>query len=147
MPCGTIKDICAITSEEVLMQELGIFEHTLNVRLKPIEELLEVDVRSRSNDEIAVEDHMTAVESYRQRSVRYHSLAACFLQHAKSSHFLLKKTKDISVNEQHAKEKQLIAPFEGLATLTEGAVKSIDSRVNLCKVLLRLSDERERGMR
>lgn len=147
MAVSTISDIIAITSEDKLLDEMRVFEQTLMKRIDPIEQLLRVDIRSQSNSEDSVEDHMTAVESRRQDAVRYHSLAACFLEHAKSPYFRLKKTKDISEDDRRSKEKMLVAPFEGLTVRTEGLIKSIDSRTNLCKVLLRLADERVNGQR
>ena len=90
---------------------------------------------------------MASVESRRQSAVRLHSMCACFLEHSKSSLFALKKGAGISELDRRQKEKFLVAPFEGLTVRTEGLVKSIDSRVNLCKILLRLTDERLTGNR
>jgi hypothetical protein len=144
---SSISDIIAITSETKLLEEMSIFEKNLEARLKPIEALLDVDIRSQSGSETSLEDHMTAVEAMRQKAVRYHSLAACFLEHAKSSWFRMKKINGVSEDDRRAKEKMLVAPFEGLTVRTEGTIKSIDSRVNLLKVLLRLIDERVNNMR
>jgi hypothetical protein len=142
MPVSSIRDIIKITSEATLMEELAVFEKTLETRILPIENLLRVDVRAQSDNEQSVEDHMTAIESKRQDAVRYHALAACFLEHSKSSYFALKKAPGVTGEDKRAKEKMLMAPFEGLSVRTDGLIRSIDSRVNLCKVLLRLMDER-----
>jgi hypothetical protein len=144
---STVSDIIAITTEEKLMEEMQAFSRALDKRIKPIEDLLSFDVRSNSENEDVTEKHMTAVECQRQAAVRCHSLSACFLEHAKSPYFRLKRGKDVSEDDRRSKEKMLVAPFEGLAVRTEGLVKSIDSRVNLCKVLLRLVDERVNNKR
>ena len=147
MAVSTISDIIKITSEKGLIEEMATFEKALAKRVGPIEALLRIDIRAQSENEASVEDHMTAVESQRQGAVRCHALAACFLEHSKSSYFSLKKGKDISELDRRQKEKMLVAPFEGLAVWTEGLIRSIDSRTNLCKVLLRLVDERVNNQR
>jgi hypothetical protein len=144
---STISDIIKITSEKGLIDEMAIFEKALAKRVEPVEALLRIDIRAQSDNESSVEDHMTAVESQRQAAVRCHALAACFLEHSKSSYFSLKKGKDVSELDRRQKEKMLVAPFEGLSVWTEGLIRSIDSRTNLCKVLLRLVDERVNNQR
>lgn len=147
MAVSSIAEIIAITSEQKLIEEMALFEKALDKRVEPIEKLLQIDVRAQSDSEVSVENHMTAVESKRQSAVRYHALAACFLEHAKSPYFRLKKGNGVSEDDRRSKEKMLVAPFEGLSVRTEGLIKSIDSRTNLCKVLLRLVDERVNGQR
>src|ERR1039458_5112163 len=93
---STISDIIKITSEKGLIEEMALFEKALAKRVEPIEKLLKVDIRSQSDNETSVENHMTAVECQRQAAVRCHALAACFLEHSKSSYFSLKKGKDVS---------------------------------------------------
>ena len=144
---STVADIVAITSETELQNEMRAFEKALERRVEPIEKLLNVDIRAQAESESSVEDHMTAIESKRQTAVRIHSLSACFLEHAKSPYFLLKKGPGVTAEDRRSKEKMLVAPFEGLVVRTEGLVKSIDSRTNLCKVLLRLVDERVNNQR
>jgi hypothetical protein len=144
---STVAQIIEITDEVNLVAEMKIFDKAMEKRIEPIELLLAVDVRSQSQSEQSVEDHMSKIEAQRQAAVRLHSLSACFLEHAKSPYFRLKKGKDISEDDRRSKEKMLVAPFTGMTVRTEGLVKSIDSRVNLCKMLLKLFDERVNGKR
>jgi hypothetical protein len=138
-----VSEIIAITKEADLIKEMTAFENAIDKRLKSVEDLLDMDVNS--SNEFAIEKHMSVVESYRQIAVRVHSLAACFLEHSKSPWFTLSKSKDISEFDRHAKQKQMVAPFFGLEARSEGLIKSIDSRVNMCKVLLKLTDDRLAG--
>jgi hypothetical protein len=128
------------------MGEFQSFDRAFEKRVEGIEELLKKDVRS-ARDETDLECHMAEIDSHRQTVVRLHALATTFLEHSKSSWFLLKKTTGVSDTDRRAKEKTLSAPFSGLTQRTEGMIKSIDSRVNLCKSLLRLADERVKGLR
>lgn len=131
-----VADVIAITKEEDLKKEMTEFEAAAEKRIKPVEDLLSKDVRSA--EEITVQNHMTAVDAYRQVAVRIFALAACFLEHSKSAYFTLAKGTEF---ERKAKQYALIAPFTGLTARYEGLIKSIDSRVNLCKVLLRVSGD------
>ena len=132
MAVSSIAEIIAITSEQKLIEEMALFEKALDKRVEPIEKLLQINVRAQSDNEVSVEDHMTAIESKRQSAVRYHALAACFLEHAKSPYFRLKKGNGVSEDDRRSKEKMLVAPFEGLSVRTEGLIKSIDSRAATC---------------
>ena len=142
MAVSTVAQIIAITEESSLIQELGLFEKAVEKRIEPIENLLSLDIKSAN--EFTLEQHMSKIDSYRQISVKIHALASCFLEHAKSPYFALAKGTGF---ERESKQKQLTAPFQGMVVRYEGLVKSIDSRVNMVKTLLRLQDEREKGMR
>lgn len=139
---STYAQIIAITKEEDLFKEMGALEAAADKRIAPAEKLLNIDVRG--SQETTLENHMSQVDSHRQMVVRLHSLAACFLEHAKSSTFALVSGTEAT---KRAKEKQLTAAFEGMVVRYEGLIRSIDTRVNLCKALLRLVDEREKGQR
>lgn len=141
----SVSDIIAITKEENLIKEMSAFELAAENRMAMVEGLLTQDIKS--SNEFAIEKHMSTVESFRQTAVRIHALAMCFLEHAKSQWFTLSKGKEISEFDRHAKQKQMVAPFAGLESRTEGLIKSIDSRVNMCKVLLRLTDDRLAGVK
>jgi hypothetical protein len=133
---STVRDIIKLTKESDLIKEMEAFELAAAKRIAPVEELLDIDIRS--GEEITIQNHMSKVDSYRQTSVRIFGLTACFLEHAKSPYFALDKGTEFQRN---SKQKQLIAPFMGMFIRFEGLIKSIDSRVNLCKVLLRVSNE------
>jgi hypothetical protein len=143
---STCWEVTQIHDETTLLAEFRAFDRAFEEKVIPIEELLKLDVRS-AQDEIDLEMHGASVEAYRQRIVRLHALAITFLEHSKSTWFLLKKTTGIGEADRRAKEKMLSAPFSGLTERTDGLVKSIDSRVNLCKALLKVADERAKGMR
>jgi hypothetical protein len=142
MAVSTWEQIISITKEEDLFKELGSFEQAAAKRVKLVEDLLILNVRKMNEENMEI--HAAEVESYRQAAVRIHSLAACFLEHAKSTYFALSTGTEAT---KRAKEKMLTAAFEGMVVRYEGLVRSIDSRVNLCKALLRLNDERVRGVR
>jgi len=134
-----IRQILAITKESSLFEEMEAFEKSIDDKFAEVEDLLEIDVRSA--EEITLQNYMSKVESFRQTAVRAFALAACFLEHAKSPYFALGVGTEF---ERKSKQYQLIAPFTGLNIRLEGLVKSIDSKVNLCKVFLRVDNE---GMR
>jgi hypothetical protein len=134
---STVQGIIALTTEADLLKEMAAFETAADKRIAPIEKLLAVDIRS--TEETTVQNHMTAIDAHRQAAVRIYALAACFLEHAKSPYFGL-ATKGTEF-ERSSKQKQIIAPFTGMSVRYEGLVRSIDSRVNLCKVLLRVSGD------
>lgn len=142
---STVSQIINITKEEELVKQMIIFEDAVDRRMAPVEDLLSKDIKA--SNEFMIEKHMSTMDSYRQIAVRIHALAACFLEHSKSSWFAISKSKEVSDFDRHAKQKQMIAPFTGLEARSEGLIKSIDSRVNMCKVLLRLTDDRLAGMK
>jgi hypothetical protein len=133
---SSVQEIIKLTKAEDLVKEMEVFETAANKRIEPIEELLRKDIRS--GEEITVQNHMTKIDSYRQVAVRIFALAACFLEHAKSPYFALVNGTEFQRN---SKQKQMIAPFTGMYERYDGLVKSIDSRVNLCKVLLRAAGD------
>ena len=131
-----VSDIIRITVEADLLKEMESFESACEKRVQHLEDLLSIDIRS--GEEVTVQNHMTAVDSYRQIVVRIFGLTTCFLEHAKSSYFALASGTEFQRN---AKQKQLIAPFMGMSTRYEGLIRSIDSRVNVCKILLRVAND------
>ncbi len=133
---SSVIEIIKLTKAEDLTKEMEVFVAAADKRIEPIEKLLAKDIRSA--EEITVTSHMTAVDAYRQVAVRIFALAACFLEHAKSPYFALVNGTEFQRN---SKQKQMIAPFTGMYERYNGLVKSIDSRVNLCKVLLRESGD------
>jgi len=133
---STVAEIIALTKEEDLVSEMKSFEISTDKRVAEVERLLAINVRSV--EEITLQDHMVKVEAHRQTVVRIFALTTCFLEHAKSPCFQLEGGTEF---QRHAKMKQLVAPFAGMNARFDGLVRSIDSRVNLCKVLLRVANE------
>ena len=137
-PVSRVTQILKILKEADLMTEMGKFEDAIYEAGDPLLKLLRLDVRS--TDVISLLDHMTEVERWRERVGRWHALAETFVQHCKSDHFIVKREKGISDFDREAYQKRLLAGFLGLETWLEGLVKSVDSRVNLCKKLLGLEE-------
>jgi hypothetical protein len=137
-PVSRVRQILALTKEEDLVAELAKFEDAIYEAGAPLIRLLGQDVRS--TDVISQLDHMTEVERWRERTSRWHSLAKCFVEHCKSDHFIVARTKGVTEFERAAYQKRLTAGFVGLETWLEGLIYSIDSRVNLCKKLAGLED-------
>jgi hypothetical protein len=138
MPVSRMQHILAITKEEDLVSELGKFEDAIYEAGAPLIGLLRLDVRSQ--DVANMLDHMTEVERWRERVCRWHSLAVCFVSHCKSDHFTVKREKGISDFDREAYQKRLLAGFLGLETWLDGMVRSVDSRVNMCKKFLGLEE-------
>jgi hypothetical protein len=138
MPVSRVQQILALTKESELMAEMAKFEDAIYEAGDPLLRLLRLDVRS--NDVANLLDHMTSVERWRERTTRWFGLATCFVSHCKSDHFIVKREKGISDFDREAYQKRLLAGFLGLETWLEGLVKSVDSRVNLCKKLLGLEE-------
>ncbi len=137
-PVSRVTQILKILKEADLMTEMGKFEDAIYEAGDPLLRLLRLDVRS--NDVANLLDHMTSVERWRERTTRWFGLATCFVSHCKSDHFIVKREKGISDFDREAYQKRLLAGFLGLETWLEGLVKSVDSRVNLCKKLLGLEE-------
>lgn len=79
---------------------------------------------------------MCYVESWRDRVTKYNALTSAFVEHAKSTYFVLPPGKGITAVDKEAHQKKLLAGFVGLRCYTEELIKSVDSRVNLCKKLM-----------
>ena len=129
-----IQQILKITVETKLVSEMGLFEDSIDQVFDPLKGLLAEDVRARSVG--LIEDHMTDVERYRERAVKALALATTFLYHCKSDHFIVPRAKSVTEFDRASYQNHLRAPFEGMVTYLDGLVRTIDSRVNLCKKLL-----------
>jgi hypothetical protein len=134
-----IRQVLEITKEEDLVSELGKFEEAIETELAPLNSLLDQDVNSP--DVNSVEKHMSNVERFRRRVVAFHALASCFLAHCKSDHFKLDKVKGVTEFDRESYQKRLTSGFIYLETLLKGVIDSIDSRVNLCKLQLKVGEE------
>ena len=134
-----VVDILRIKNEDDLFQEMEEFETVLVATLEPLRNKLAAQVMS---DEVSqLEMHMTYVESWRDRVAQYLSFASTFVEHGKSTSFLLPAGKNVTVADRDAYQKKMTAGFVGLRDDLEQMVKSIDSRVNLCKKLLGVESE------
>jgi hypothetical protein len=139
-PVSRVAQILAITSEQKLLAELKKFEDSVYDRVHPLRVLLAKDVHTQ--EVASIQNHMTDVERWREKVLRYASLAKTFVAHCKSDHFILKREQGMKITEfdREAYQKKLLAGFVGLEYWLDGLVTTIDSRVNMCKVLLRLDE-------
>lgn len=135
---STIRQILEITKEVDLTAQFGDFEDGINATLAPLQTQLSKDVRSV--DVPILINHMTDVERWRERSVRFLALASAFESHCKSDVFLLPKGKGVTDFDRTAYQRKLTSGFTGLVIYLEGVIYCLDSRVNLCKKLLGLED-------
>jgi hypothetical protein len=143
---NSIVDILKIIKEEDLKKEFGEFERQVTEGLQPLTAKLQQQVLSSEVQQLEL--HMTYVESWRDRVCRYNALAQAFVEHVKSTHFNLPPSKNVGVFEKEAYQKQLLAGFIGLRSMMEEKIRSVDSRVNLCKKLLGIeSDIANPGLR
>ena len=131
---STIRQILEITKEADLKDQFGEFEDGVNTELHLLIQLLNKDVRT--TEVASILDHMTAVERWREKVVRYLSLACAFHGHAKSDHFIVSKTKGQTEFDRNAYQKKLTCAFNGIEVYLEGLLYSLDSRVNVTKKLL-----------
>jgi hypothetical protein len=131
---STIRQILEITKEADLKTEFGEFEDSITENLHPLVVLLGKDVRTTEVSSIL--DHMTGVEKWREKVVRYLSLATAFHGHAKSDHFIVVKTKGQTEFDRSSYQKKLTCAFDGIEVYLEGLLYCLDSRVNVCKKLL-----------
>ena len=128
-----LHQILSITKEEDLRQQFCLFENAVDDQLGPLVELLKKDIRSKDVSDI--QNHMSDVERYRERVVRFYALSVAFLDHCKSAHFLIPKNKSTTDFDREAYQKNLTHAFKGMSTYLEGLITSIDSRVNMAKKL------------
>lgn len=132
----TIHQIITITDEEILLQEFYGFETSLESIIMPLRANLAKQVLSA--DVVNMETHMTYVEAWRDRIAQYLRLVNAFVEHAKSSHFILIKGKGTGITEtdRTAYQKKLTAGMLAMQRYLLDLIDAIDSRVNLCKKLL-----------
>lgn len=128
-----IQDIVEITESFELMEQLSVYEDDLDKLLKPLQDLLEINILS---DNVSVAQHCVEVERWRERIAKQLSLAIGFAEFSKSSNFTLPKSKDVTEHDRDAYKKRNSAGFVAIQKYLEELISSIDSRVNLCKKML-----------
>lgn len=133
---NTISEILKITKEEDLLSEFQQFESALDNNLQALK--MKLDSSLTNTDTSQIQNHMCFVESWRDRVTKYNALVTAFVEHAKSSYFIMPAGKGITAPDRDAHQKKLLAGFLGMKSYTEELIRSIDSRVNLSKVLLRI---------
>lgn len=136
---NSVVEILRINTETELFKAMSEFEVALQDNLKPLRTKLATQLLTQEVPQL--EMHMTYVESWRDRVAQYLSFASTFVEHGKSTFFLLPNGKGVTTPDRDAYTKKMTAGFIGLRDDLEQMVKSIDSRVNLCKKLLGIESE------
>lgn len=135
----TILEILKIKTEQDLDAALGNFESDLYRTLKPLRDRLVMQILTQDVPELEL--HMTFVECWRDRVGKYLSLASCFVEHGESTDFLLPTSKGVTAMDREAYMTKMTKGFSAIKKDLEELIRSIDSRVNLCKKLLGIESE------
>lgn len=135
----TIAQIHQLTTEDSYKEGWSKFEETIDLTLKPLTDKLKQQVLTAEVPQL--EQHMTFVESWRDRVAKILMLANAFVNHGKSHRFLLPGGKNITATDREAYQRGIVGAIICIASYLEDLIKSIDSRVNLCKILLRSEQE------
>lgn len=134
MAVHTIAEILGIKTEAGLLAAFKEFEDTVFTTFKPLTDRLQQQVLTSEVQQLEI--HMTFVESWRDRSAKALMLSSAFENHGKSHHFLLAGGKGITATDREAYQKSITAGAVSLSVYFEQLLRSVDSRVNLCKKLL-----------
>jgi hypothetical protein len=135
MAVNNIVEVLGIKTEADFKSAVGEFERTIASTLKPLTDKLQQQVLSPEVQQLEL--HMTFVESWRDRTAKALMIANSFVNHGRSHHFLLPGGKNITTTDREAYQKGIVGSCSSVASYLEDLIKSIDSRVNLCKILLR----------
>lgn len=134
MAVNSIVDILGIKTEADFKSAIGEFEATVEATFRPLTDRLRQQVLSSEVQQL--EMHMTFVESWRDRVAKALMLSSAFEQHGKSYQFLLPGGKNVTSTDREAYMKSITAGASALGVYFEQLLRSVDSRVNLCKKLL-----------
>jgi hypothetical protein len=134
MAVNSIVEILKIRSEQDFHEIAAEFETTVHDSLKPLSDKLRQQLLSQEVPQLEL--HMTFVESWRDRVSRSLMLATAFEQHGKSHYFLLPSGKNVTATDREAYQRSITSLASSICVYLEQLLKSIDSRVNLCKKLL-----------
>lgn len=135
MAVNSIVDILKIKTEADFIHAVGEFEGTVELTFKPLTDKLRQQVLTSEVQQLEL--HMTFVESWRDRTAKALMIAEAFENHGRSHHFLMPGGKNITSTDREAYQKSITAGAAALCVYFEQLLKSVDSRVNLCKILLR----------
>lgn len=135
MPVNSLVQILELKTEADLKTAIGEFEATVDNTLKPLTDKLRQQVLTSEVQQLEL--HMTFIESWRDRAAKALMLANALVNHGKSHHFLLPGGKNVTSTDREAYQKSVIGGISAIASYLEDLIRSIDSRVNLCKILLR----------
>ena len=131
---SSIVDILKIRTEADLHHSMAEFEGAVELTLKPLTDKRKQQVLSQEVQQLEL--HMTFVESWRDRVAKALMLSSAFEQHGKSHHFLIPGGKNVTATDRESYQRSITVTASALCTYLEQLLKSVDSRVNLCKKLL-----------
>jgi|SRR5271166_1662136 len=134
MAVNTIVEILKIKTEADFISSVGDFEGTIELTFRPLTDKLRQQVLTSEVQQLEL--HMTFVESWRDRVAKGLMIASAFEQHGKSHYFLLPGGKNVTTTDREAYQKSITAGAAALCVYFEQLLRSVDSRVNLCKKLL-----------
>ena len=132
---GSIVEILKIHNEKEFHDAMSEFEGTIEQTLKPLTDKLRQQVLTSEVQQL--EMHMTFVESWRDRVAKCLMFATAFEQHGKSHWFLLPGGKNVTATDREAYQKSITAGASAKCIYLEQLLRAVDSRVNICKILLR----------
>lgn len=137
-----ISQVLKILTPENYQKAFEDFDNQLEETIRPLRQFLKKDLLS--TDVSSINNHMTYVNSWRERIVFYYALATAFVEHSKSSHFSLHATegKRPAQDDRDAYRKTLSAGFVAWQKRLEGTLDTIDERVNVCKKLFEREAEK-----
>lgn len=135
MAVNTVVEILDIKTEAELKQIVREFEEVIITDLKPLTDKLKQQVLTTEVPQLEL--HMTYVESWRDRVAKRLMLATALESQGKSHAFLLATGKGVTATDRDAYMKTLTTGATAYAGYLENLLKSLDSRVNACKILLR----------
>lgn len=131
----SIAEILGLKTEKDYNVALQGMEEEFNLIFKPLQDKLSQQVLTSEVQQLEL--HMTFVESWRDRVAKALMFATALENHGKSHHFLLAGGKGITATDREAYQKSITAGASALCVYLEHTIRSVDSRVNLCKILLR----------
>lgn len=145
MAVNSIVEILRITTEADLTNAMEQFETAVTIGLKPLCDRLAQQILTSEVPQLEL--HMTYVESWRDRTAKYLMLSTALLSHGQSHRFLIPTGKNITATDREAYMTGLTVTASAISKYLENLIKSIDSRVNACKILLRSEAEGSKNTR
>jgi hypothetical protein len=139
---GSIREILKIETPEQLQLAFIQYEADLEDKLRPLENVLDKNILSPDVPDIL--QHMTWVESWRNRVARHLYVVSGFTEYAKSSRFALPVDRGTTETIRDQWKKTLCGPYQAMQARLENLIESIDSRVNLCKKKLGMEFDGEK---
>jgi hypothetical protein len=142
-----IAHIINIHSPTEFREIFADFEAQIEAKLTPLKVYLRKVIMTTEVQQLEL--HAAHVERWRSDCTHFLSLASGFVEHGKSSHFLIQKQnqdggRKLTESERDAYRRTLTAGYAALVIRLAGLVDDIDSRVNLCK---RFTDNEKAGFK